>query len=180
MTAPAGETRPPGPAAPPPPETGAPGPDPLHHDPEVWAPRLARVLDRQRDLYLRLDSLSDTQSGLIRSDQTDALLEVLGRRQQIVDELVRLGEDVAPFIGAWERLAPALPDRHREALRARFDEVAALVDRIAGRDEADRKMLQERCSAAAEQIGGLSRARGAVSAYGAPPQPQPRFQDSQA
>lgn len=151
-----------------------------HDDPGVWAPRLLRILDRQRDLYQRLDALSRTQEALIESDETDRLLEVLGSRQTLVDEIGALNEELSPFAERWDDLSTRLDPARRSALRARFDEVAALVGGIAERDEADRRRLESRRAAVGSQLNGLHNARGAVRAYEdrhRADQASPRFQD---
>lgn len=147
-------------------------------DPEVWAPRLGRILDRQRELYEHLAELADVQSRCIESDQTDGLLDVLGRRQVVIEEIARTNEEISPFVLAWDRLVAALPDKHRAALHARFEAVARLVDEIAARDEADRVTLESRRANIGQEIQSLSRSRGAVSAYSRGPQSGPMFQDS--
>lgn len=152
------------------------------NDPEVWAPRLARILDRQHALYEQLAALAADQSRCIDSEETDGLLEILGRRERLIEEIAATNQEVSPFTLAWDRLAPTLPERHRAALRQRFDSVAKLVDQIAERDDADRKRLETRRTQIGQEIEGLTnanRARGAVNAYTRPASPSgPIFQDS--
>jgi hypothetical protein len=146
-------------------------------DPDIWAPRLGRLLDRQRDLYEHLAGLAEEQSACIESDRTDGLLDVLARRQVVIEEISRINEDVAPFVRTWATLVVSLPERHRSALRTRFDAVARLVDRIAARDEADRAALERRRESVGLDIQSISRSRGAVTAYSRLPQSDPVFQD---
>lgn len=155
MTGNAGETSGRSPAAP-----------RLHEDPEVWGPRLMRILDRQLALYQRLDALSLEQGEHIRAARTDSLLGVLGQRQTLIDELGALNEEVAPFVRQWDRIAGTLPERHRAALRERFASVAALVDQIAARDEADRRTLEGKRAEVEGLLREVPQARGAIAAYG--------------
>ena len=148
-------------------------------DPEVWAPRLVRLLERQRALYADLDALSQTQGPLIASDQTDRLLEVLARRQGLIDELSTLNQEIAPFTGDWARLSGGLSDPHRLAIRERFEAVSALAASIASRDEEHRRALEARRAGIGSELAGLARARGAAAAYSgsASASPTPRYQD---
>ncbi|MBL8746767.1 MAG: flagellar export chaperone FlgN [Phycisphaerae bacterium] len=154
--------------------------DQPHPDPEVWAPRLARILDLQITLYEQLAALAAEQSQFIDAEETDGLLDILGRREQLIEQIALTNQEVAPFVQSWERLAPTLPSRHRIVLRQRFDSVAAIVDQIAQRDEADRKRLEARRTRIGQEIEGLSNVRGAINAYTRPAVPGggPIFQDS--
>ena len=143
-----------------------------------WAPRLARIVARQRDLYRQLDQLSRTQSQFISQDRTEELLGVLGRRQQLIDELGRLNEQMAPFVAQWNELSESLPKRERALLRESFDEVSLLVVGIGQRDDADRRALESRKAQIGGEISGIVNGRGAVSAYaGRSGSAEPRFQD---
>lgn len=149
----------------------------LHDEPSVWAPRLARVLDDQRALYQQLDGLSRAQAALITAEDTDSLLEVLGRRQVLIDAIAALNEELAPFAERWDDLAPRLDAPQRSRLRAGFDEVSRLVTEIAQRDDADRRLLEARRNAVGSELGAVSHARGAVRAYARPDHAAPRYQD---
>ncbi len=147
-------------------------------DPEVWAPRLARILDRQLGLYEQLAALATEQSRFIDAEETDGLLEILGRRERLIEQIALTNQEVAPFTQSWDRLAPTLASRHRIELRQRFDTVAKLVERIAERDDADRKRLEARRTQIGQEIESLSQVRGAINAYTRPPATGPIFQDS--
>ncbi|MDX2114367.1 MAG: flagellar export chaperone FlgN [Planctomycetota bacterium] len=148
---------------------------------DAWAPRLARILDRQRELYESLASLSEQQSRCIESDSTDELLAVLDARQRIITQITAANEEITPFVQDWTALSAALTEPQRLQLRSRFDDVARLVTAIAARDEDDRKRLEERRSAVGREIVGLSRGREALGAYGRPGAPlDARFQDRRA
>jgi len=149
----------------------------LHDEPAVWAPRLARVLDEQRGLYEQLDALSRSQAALIGAENTDALLEVLGRRQVLIDAIASLNEELAPFAERWDELAPRLDTHQRLRLRSGFDAVSGLVAEIARRDDADRRLLEARRNAIGAELGTVSHARGAVRAYARPEHAAPRYQD---
>lgn len=153
------------------------GRDPMRN-PDVWVPRLARILDEQRELYSALAALAADQTRLIETDDTDSLLELLGRRQTLIEHIARTNQEMAPFTQGWDRLAPTLPEKHRSSLRARFDEVARLVERISEQDDADRRRLEVRRARIGQEIEGVSRGRGALAAYTRPAEPGPAFQDS--
>lgn len=147
--------------------------------PDRWRTRLERIIDEQGALYARLDSLSERQSALIRDDDTDALLCVLGERQAVIDRLAELGEEFAPFQRRWRELMGELDESSREAFNRRIDDMAERVNAIAQRDERDREALDERRSRIAGDLKGLSTGRGAVAAYARSGAAGPRYQDRQ-
>jgi hypothetical protein len=153
-------------------------------------PRAAHVapvealLRRQQDLFTKLDVLSAQQAALIQQEQTDQLLDVLARRQIIVDEIGRLSAEIEPWRARWTQFIAALPDADRQRVREQVDAIAILAQRIAARDESDRKLMEQRKGALAVELGHVSRGRGAVAAYGSSGQGNgsaaPRFQDREA
>lgn len=140
--------------------------------------RLRGLLDEQESLFVRLDALSKRQSGLVRDEATDELLGVLGDRQAVVEALDRVSSALDPFRARWDDvLAEARPEV-RERLASKVDELAELAGRIAARDEADRRLIEERRDRLAGELAGMTNVRGAVAAYGSGGgRPPAKFQD---
>jgi len=145
--------------------------------PDRWRTRLERIIEEQRGLYERLDALSVRQSSLIREENTDALLGVLGERQAVIDRLSALAEEFEPFKRQWRELMAQLDESSRDAFNRRIDALAERVSAIAQRDERDREALDERRSRITGELQGLSKGRGAVAAYSRGGTAQPRYQD---
>lgn len=153
---------------------------PAHTDPEVWAPRLARLLDDAIALYERLDELARRQADLIESGDHDALLGVLGERQGLVDRITAHAGDLDPFTSQWSTLEPTLPQQHRETLRPRLERLGELMRKIVERDEADHHRLAAMRDAAAKDLASIDRSQRATTAYSNQPSSKtatPRFQD---
>ena len=116
---------------------------------------------------------------MVEGGDTDGVLEVLGRRQRIIDRIVVLNAELAPRERR-EELMAALSAIERERVRARVDEIAQAVERVRARDDQDRDAMERRRTGIAGEVSGLARARGAVAAYGAPRAAEgggARFQD---
>lgn len=154
---------------------------PIHTDhaaPDAGGPpgRLERLLERQLGLYGELDALSQMQSDLIESDDPDRLLEVLGRREALVEAILGLNAEMEPLVARWEREGDSSDD-----VRARLAAVQSVARTVAERDERDRAALQRRRDTVADQLASIGRGRGAVKAYGPPGGARgsaaPRFQD---
>ncbi|MBX3403560.1 MAG: hypothetical protein KF699_09140 [Phycisphaeraceae bacterium] len=144
------------------------------------ARRLAGIIEEEHALCVELDGLSIAQSAMVEGGDTDGVLEVLGRRQRIIDRIVVLNAELAPLRDRREQLMAALPAIERERVRARVDEIAQTVERVRARDEQDRDAMERRRTGIAGELSGLARARGAVAAYGTPRGPDgggARFQD---
>ena len=140
-----------------------------------------RLLERQHDLFRQLDGLSQRQSVLVTEGQTEALLEVLGDRQRLIDGIAETNAFLEPYRCRWDGVMSGLAEGTRSRMRMRLDAMALLADGIARRDEQDRLELERRRNAVAGELAQINRGRGAVSAYGAQPgAPVPTFRDQEA
>ena len=140
-----------------------------------------RLLERQHELFRQLDGLSQRQTVLVTQGQTEALLEVLGDRQRVIDGIAETNAFLEPYRCRWDGVMGGLPEAARSRLRGRLDALALLADTIARRDEADRAELERRRNAVAGELAQINRGRGAMSAYGARPEgPAPAFKDQEA
>jgi len=108
-------------------QSGARRTPPPGGDPDVWARRLRRILDEQISLYEQLEALSKLQSRAIAEEDADQLLTILGQREAIIGELMRLNEDLSPFVENWADLSVRLPVQQRDALSGAFDRVGATI-----------------------------------------------------
>jgi hypothetical protein len=155
-----------------------------HADQSAGSPgavaQVEMLLAQQQELFVRLDGLSSQQAALIQRDETDRLLEVLGERQLVVDEIGRMNAMLEPWRQRWGSFIAGLGAEERERIRRQVDAVAQLAERIARRDDADRGMLEQRKGSLAAELGQVDRGRGAMAAYGGPRSDGPRFQDREA
>jgi len=132
---------------------------------------LIALLSEQRDIYLRLRTLSEQQRGLISSDRPDTLLQVLHDRQAMVARLARLNEQLAPFQGRWESgLAQLAPDVRARAT-ALLDEIKSLLGHILKTDQEDSALLSARKQAVARELSETAGGRTVHAAYGAQSKP---------
>jgi hypothetical protein len=135
-------------------------------DPTSTADRLIGLLEHQQELVEQLDGLAERQRALIETDEPDALLELLGRRQKIVDQLVA-GQDTLTRLaealqaGAGGDVGPGL----RRRIGSLIDDIAARLSGITQRDDQDRASLQQGRDRAAEALSEFRTARQAHQAY---------------
>jgi predicted nuclease with TOPRIM domain len=158
-------------------------PDPVepHDRPELWSPRLRRILDEQIQAYEELLGLAESQAALIDEDRSDELISLLASRQTIVERATRIGQRLEPFTSRWDDLSPRLEPGQRREIAERTSRLDGLLERIAALDDADRRRLEKRRDEVGRDIHALASKRSAVAAYGgaARPQPAPRYQDRQ-
>ncbi|MHC4976285.1 MAG: flagellar export chaperone FlgN [Planctomycetota bacterium] len=150
-----------------------------YDDPGVWVPRLQRILMEQATCYAELDSLSRQQSERIHNDDTDALLSVLARRQEIIDRLTSLATDFAPFRERWSSLMSQIDGGLSTSLNESLESLARVMDAIATRDDHDRLVLEKRREALSRGVAEVRSGHGAINAYKSNSQQVhvPRYQD---
>jgi hypothetical protein len=118
---------------------------------------------------------------LVEDDRADRLLELLGERQQIVDQLQQAAALLQPLRTAWGETVATLPEAVQDSVRRRLDGVSMLIDRINARDEECRRTLAKRRDEVALELLSIGRGRGAMAAYvGVGAAPVASFQDREA
>ncbi|MFG0257333.1 MAG: flagellar export chaperone FlgN [Phycisphaerales bacterium JB043] len=150
-----------------------------YDNPGVWVPRLQRILMEQASCYASLDTLSRQQSERIHDDDTDALLSVLARRQEIIDRLSALATEFAPFRERWSILMGQIDETLSSSFNESLSSLARVMDAIATRDEHDRLVLEQRRNVLSQDMQQVRSAHGAVNAYRSNSQQVhvPRYQD---
>jgi hypothetical protein len=140
--------------------------------------RISGAIDRTHAVYQELDAVSRSQEDLIDRDEGQELLELLARRQVLVDRLTELDRDLTPLRQEWDRSGASAPASQRAHVQSRLAAIADLASWVAHRDSAAVRGLQRRRDALAEELADLGRSKSARSAYGStPPAGGPRFQD---
>ncbi len=127
------------------------------------ASELIALLEHQHRLAERIEELAARQAGLIESGSSEALLELLATRQEIIDELLS-GQD------AYGLITDALRGAH--VSQAQRDRIVALVEslgdvlgRIVRRDEQDRAGLEAGRERLGHDLENLRTGRRAREAY---------------
>jgi hypothetical protein len=127
--------------------------------------RLIALLEEQRDLYLKLRQLSNTQRSMIAGDRPELLLHILRERQDLVTALARLNEQLSPFRRNWDALYATLPEDGRTRASAVLQEINGLLRVILRADQEDGALLSARKQAVALDLTAASGGRTANTAY---------------
>lgn len=142
-------------------------------DPDVLV-----LLRRQAALFDALGTLSRTQRGAIEEGPADAVIALLARRQQVVEQLTAVAEELEPYRACWQDTRDGLnPDQCAEADRLLGCSEQSLQS-ILERDDQDRTLLMQAREKAGDELSRIHRSGRALDAYGAaPPVDMNRYTD---
>lgn len=132
---------------------------------------LVTLLTRQRDLYRQLQDQARRQNALIVGNDPEQLLALLGDRQQVLDQLAEVGDEIRPYQQAWPTMRGQLTPSLARQVDELLSEINTLLTEILAQDEKDAQVLSARRSAAAESLGMIRRDARVGVAYQASEQP---------
>ena len=132
------------------------------------------ALEQQVTCYRMLAKLAELQHEHVQQNQTEALLEVLGKRQGVLDQLSNLETAIAPAKRIWAAYLGRLDVASRAKAEALLLETRRLLEQITAADRNDALVLQQRKLNLGRQITQATAARQvnrnyAAAAYGSRP-----------
>ena len=113
----------------------------------------------------RLASLRQEQRRLIDAGQAEGLLEVLARKQQAIEVIGRMEEQLRPLKADWERRKNDFPASQRIALGDAFRQVRDRLEQLIARETEDADALASRMKESQEELDTFDRKRQLGSAY---------------
>jgi hypothetical protein len=105
------------------------------------AARLLELLKLQNGLYQRLRTLADRQRVLITEEDVQPLLSLLAERQQVVDGLVDVNQQLAPFRADWTGRYQRLDETTRREVAGLLEEANSSLGTILQSDQQDSATL---------------------------------------
>ncbi len=135
--------------------------------PKLDGSRLLELLEQQRSLYRRMRALTERQRSLVVRDDTQPLLKLLADRQKLVDELVKLNEDMAGFRRDWTNIYNSLDEASRERVSELLEEANSSLGAILQSDSKDSETLSARKQSVGDRLLGSAAAGRASAAYAA-------------
>lgn len=144
-----------------------------HGEPDVWLPRLQRLMADQLALTAELDTIDARKAEALEAGDMESFLSTLEERQPVIDSMTALNEDLKPFADRFAVLAASLKDEQREAVFAQAGRLDAALLAITRRDALESQVLAERRDAVAAELANLRTGRAALGAYGSPNDPLP-------
>ena len=146
---------------------------------DLWAQGLVDVLQRQQTMVRELRGLAQEQSGFIAAGRTDALLGVLGRRQQLLDRFLATQDELVSFTSNLDHQLQSVDAPRREMIKTLLDEIGDQLTQVMQTDEHDQSALQASRDKTGEEMAELGHARHARSAYIRSAPADSRFADRQ-
>lgn len=132
------------------------------------------ALANQVVCYQRLAKLAEAQHEFVQHSQTEELLDVLTKRQAVLDQVGGFERTVAPAKARWSQYLAGLSTTARAQAEALLAETRRLLEQITTADRNDALVLQQRKLNLGRQINQAGAARtvnrsyAAAAAYGAP------------
>jgi hypothetical protein len=130
-----------------------------------WAAALIAGLETQRALADELAPLAERQGDLIRDGQSDALLGLLARRQEIIDRFLGEAERLSAEVGDARQLVARLPEEPRGRVRELIEQIDARLAHVLSLDERDQSAMQTARDETRRQLTSLDAGRTARQAY---------------
>jgi chorismate mutase len=140
----------------------------------MTADQTLAMLQEQLDCYKRLAKLAGTQHEHVQNSRTEELLTVLTQRQEVIDQLARLEEIIAPVKKEWNDYLGTLPADDRDRAAKVMEESRRLLEQITNNDKDDAMVLQQRKFRLGREINQASSARQFNRSYAAAAYARPK------
>jgi hypothetical protein len=129
------------------------------------------ALDEQVDCYRKLAKLAEQQHEHVQLSRTEELLNVLERRQEVIDRLAVIEQTVGPIKRQWTTFIAGLDSPSRTRAESNLAETRRLLEEIMTADRNDAMVLQQRKLNIGRQLNQASAAKTvnrniAAAAYG--------------
>lgn len=129
------------------------------------------ALEQQVECYRRLAKLADQQHEHVALSRIEELLNVLGQRQEVLDQVATLEKTVGPAKREWTAFITKLDALSRSKAEANLAETRRLLEEITTADRSDALVLQQRKLNIGRQLNQASSAKQvnrniAAAAYG--------------
>jgi hypothetical protein len=145
-----------------------------------WVSDLERELSDRSRLVDRLDDAVGRQDALIEQEDAASLIDLLGQRQLVVDEIETGADRLAGLLDRFEQEGAQLPLHRVTAVRELVRRIADRLDSVLAADARACSLVNGLMSRLRGELEGTTVASRAVHAYHAPGSPDARFSDRKA
>lgn len=125
------------------------------------------ALQSQVGSYGNLAKLAELQHLYVQKGETDELLNVLQRRQEVLDQIAALEKTIAPVKRQWSQYLATLSADDRLKAETLLGETRRLLEQITTADRNDTIVLQQRKLNLGVQINKTNVARAVNKTYAA-------------
>jgi hypothetical protein len=142
-----------------------------------WLHSLMTLLQQQRAMVDELVTLGQSQAALIAEGRTDRLLDLLAKRQALIDGFTTSQSCLAELSGGLDERMDAAAPHERDRIKMLINEIGERLSQVMKRDEEDQKLLRSSRDQVVREMAKLGTARQARGAYRAAPPSTTRFKD---
>jgi hypothetical protein len=125
------------------------------------------ALQQQVACYQKLAKLAELQHLHVQKGETDELLNVLHRRQEVLDQISAFEKVIVPAKRGWGDYLATLTDEQRLTAETLLGETRRLLEQITAADRNDTIVLQQRKLNLGKQINKTTVARAVNKTYAA-------------
>ncbi len=126
---------------------------------------LIEMLEQQQALVVQLGTLAERQGPLIEAGDSDGLLTLLARRQEVMDRFVSSQDELTRLSDDCRNAGSAVDQATRQRIKSLVDEISERLSVVMQRDDRDRERLETVRRETGDALSGLSTARAAHDAY---------------
>ena len=126
-----------------------------------------QALQDQVGCYERLAKLAELQHEHVQQSQTEALLDVLTRRQEVLDQIGRFEQTISVARKRWGEYLGGLRSEQRAAAERLMAETRRLLEQITASDRNDALILQQRKLNLGKQLSQANAAKQVNRNYAA-------------
>jgi hypothetical protein len=130
-----------------------------------WVESLLDLLHRQRAMVLELAALADSQAELIAHHSTDGLLDVLAKRQILIDEFNACQGPMAQLTHRLDERLADVPSGQRDQIKSLIGVIGEKLAHVMKLDERDQHSLRGSRDVVKQELATLGTAKQARSAY---------------
>ncbi|MCH8314605.1 MAG: hypothetical protein IIA64_01410, partial [Planctomycetes bacterium] len=127
--------------------------------------RLIRVLQEQQSLVEQLAKLATQQSELVESGKTEALLSVLGRRQELIDRVIASQSDLTTLLEELRCDRSNVSEASKRQIGGLVETINHQLAQVMKRDSEDQERLESRRDRTRQELVGVDTAKKAHQAY---------------
>ena len=142
-----------------------------------WPQSLIDVLECQRALVDELSKLATDQAALIADGRTEQLMELLGRRQGVIDRFTASQSNIGELTRDLDARFQSDNVQQPDLIRSLIDGIGQQLAEVMKRDEHDQASLRSGRDQVRRDIAALGAGQAARNAYLNGSTSNPRFAD---
>jgi flagellar biosynthesis/type III secretory pathway chaperone len=144
---------------------------------QPWPKPLIELLEHQQTLVTDLSTLAQQQATLITSGRTEQLMELLGRRQAVIDQFTATQSQLTELTSDLDARLKSVTDTQREHIKTLIAQIGDQLASVMQRDAQDQDSLRSGRDQVQQELAIMGTSRTARAAYGPTNGNPPRLAD---